>query len=102
VNDVVRLCSENPARRFGLYPRKGCLQIGSDADVTIVDMSKEETFTKANMHSKAGHTSWEGMRVKGTPVYTIVRGTTVMDHGRITSAPGFGQFVPGGRLAAAQ
>lgn len=99
LHDVVRLCSENPAKRFGLFPNKGAIQVGADADFTIVDMNKTNTFTKADMYSKAGHTSWEGMSVKGMPVYTIVRGKTVMDHGKIVAEPGHGKFVPGPKYA---
>lgn len=99
LGDVARLCAEAPARRFGYFPRKGAIQIGADADFTIVDMNKETIFRKEDMHTKAGYTSWEGMCNKGMPVYTIVRGATVMSHGEIIGRAGFGQFCPG--LAAA-
>jgi hypothetical protein len=69
--------------------------VGSDADLTLVDMDRRATLTSADMHSKTGLTSWEGMEVTGMPVYTVVRGRVVMDHGEITSEPGYGKFVPG-------
>lgn len=95
LEDVARLCSENPAKRFGVYPRKGHLGIGADADITIVDMNVENILTRANMKSRVGHTSWEGMRVRGMPVYAIVRGQKVMENGRIVGEAGYGQFIPG-------
>lgn len=95
LQDVARLCAEVPAKRFGQYPKKGRIQVGADADFTIVDMKHEQTFTVGNMHSKVGYTAWEGISTKGMPVFTIVRGNTVMDHGKIVGQPGYGQFHPG-------
>ncbi|VVD92111.1 MULTISPECIES: dihydroorotase [Pandoraea] len=95
LQDVARLCAEAPAKRFGQYPKKGRIQCGADADFTIVDMAQAQTFTVADMHTKAGYTAWEGIRTTGMPVYTIVRGETVMDHGKIVGTPGHGQFHPG-------
>ncbi|VVD87797.1 L-hydantoinase [Pandoraea iniqua] len=95
LQDVARLCAEAPAKRFGQYPKKGRIQCGADADFTIVDMAQTQTFTVADMHTKAGYTAWEGIRTTGMPVYTIVRGETVMDHGKIVGTPGHGQFHPG-------
>lgn len=92
---VARMCSEQPARRFGLYPRKGSLDIGADADLTIVDMRKSATLTRANMHSRSGHTSWEGIEVQGMPVHTLVRGEPVVLDGVVVGKPGHGRFVPG-------
>jgi dihydroorotase-like cyclic amidohydrolase len=100
LSDVAKLCSLQPARRFGLYPRKGAIEAGADADITIVDMNKEAVFRKADMHTRAGHTSWEGMRVKGMPVCTIVRGGIVMDRGEIVGSAGYGRFTPPGTAAA--
>lgn len=95
LEDLVWFCSENPARIFGIYPRKGTIQIDSDADFTIVDMNRRKKLTGKDMYTKSGITSWEGMGVTGMPVYTIVRGETVMRDGRILVQPGFGRFVPG-------
>ncbi len=99
LEDVVRYCAEQPARIYGQYPRKGTIQPGADADFTIVDMNKPTVLTKADMYSKAGHTSWEGVRVSAMPVYTIVRGAIVMDHGKVVGTLGHGRFTPG--IAAA-
>ena len=95
LNDVARLASEQPARIFNQYPTKGAIQIGSDADLTIVDMRKEILFRHEDMHSRSAHSSWVGMRAKGVPTHTIVRGEVVMQNGQIVGKPGFGRFVPG-------
>ena len=95
LEDVARLCALAPAKRFSVYPRKGAIAIGADADFTIVDMNKENEFRQENMATRAGHTSWEGMRTKGMPVRTMVRGHTVMADGVVVARPGSGRFVPG-------
>ena len=95
LEQVVRFCAETPARVFGQYPRKGTIQVGADADFTIVDMKKSAVLTAKDMHSKTGHTSWEGMQVSAMPVYTVVRGRIVMADGRIQGEPGWGRFQPG-------
>lgn len=93
--DVARLCAEAPARRFGQYPTKGQIAAGSDADFTIADMRKHSVFTRADMATRSGHTSWEGVEVTAMPVYTIVRGQTVMEQGRISGRPGSGRMLTG-------
>lgn len=95
LEDVARLCSLTPAKRFGLYPKKGEVMVGADADFTIVDMNKVNVFRKEDMATRANHTSWEGVSTRGMPVQTIVRGRVVMDNGQILVQPGFGVFQPG-------
>lgn len=97
---LVRLMSENTARLHGLFPRKGVIQPGADADFTIVDMNKEVTLSCDKMYTKAKaiNKMFEGQKVKGYPVYTIVRGTTVMNNGTVdTSLRGYGKYVPAAR-----
>ena len=92
---LVWLTSENPARHIGVYPRKGVIRIGSDADFVLVDMQKRAVLGESYpVYSKMGFTPLHGKHVQGLPVYTIVRGRIVMDHGKITVDPGHGQFVP--------
>ena len=95
LEDLARFCSENPAKIFGIYPKKGTIQINADADFTIVDMGKKAVLTGKDMYSRTGFTSWEGMEVSGMPVYTIVRGRVIMEDGEIVAEPGIGRFVPG-------
>ncbi|MCQ2009564.1 allantoinase AllB [Sporolactobacillus sp. STSJ-5] len=93
---LTALMAENPAKRFGLYPQKGSLEVGTDADITIVDMNKEATIKAANLHSKSKVTAYDGWRVKGVPVETIVRGETVMKNGEIVHKP-LGQVIKPGK-----
>jgi allantoinase len=89
---VQALC-ENPARIYDLYPRKGCLQPGSDADVLLVDMSARESLSNDMIVSKCGWTPYDGMEIQGRIVRTIVRGTTVVENGMPMVEPGYGRFV---------
>lgn len=79
----VRLTSEGPARTWGLYPKKGSIAVGADADFTIVDTKREWRIDPAKFVSKAKYSPFEGFNAKGSAVYTIVRGGVVMDHGHI-------------------
>jgi dihydroorotase-like cyclic amidohydrolase len=93
IHDLVRLYSTNPAKILGIYPRKGAIWIGSDADLTIVDLKKEIKITSDNLYSKAGYTPFEGKKAKGVPIRTIVRGETVMENGVVTGKPGHGVLI---------
>jgi dihydroorotase len=76
--DYVRWSAANPARIFGLYPRKGVVAPGSDADITVVDLARELTIEDAALQSRSKITPWNGRRVKGLPIHTLVRGRFVM------------------------
>jgi len=95
LEDLTSFCAENPAKIFGLYPKKGTIQVNADADFTLVDMGKKAVLTGKNMYSKTGFTSWEGIEVCGMPVCTIVRGQVIMENGKIKAKPGCGRFIPG-------
>lgn len=84
---LVAILSENPAKQFGIYPRKGSLLPGTDADITIVDLNKNTVIKKENLHSKSKITAFDGFELKGTPVATIVRGQMIMKDGKIVSKP---------------
>jgi dihydroorotase len=79
----VRLTSEGPAKAWRLYPKKGRIGVGSDADFTIVDTKMEWRIDAAKFVSKAKYSPFDGFEAKGAAVYTIVRGGVVMDHGHI-------------------
>ncbi len=91
---LVRLASYDVARLFGVYPRKGVLQVGSDADLVIVDMGKEATIDNKTTYTRVGWTPYHGRKVKGAPVATVVRGTIVMENGNVVGKPGYGEFIP--------
>src|SRR5499426_2264139 len=93
LDTLVRISSYNPARIFGVYPRKGIIQPGADADMVIVDMNKEEVISNETTYTKVGWTPYHGRKVKGVPIRTILRGKTVMQDGKIVGKPGDGQWV---------
>jgi dihydropyrimidinase len=91
---LVDLLSASPARIWGLWPCKGALQPGSDADVVVYDPRPEVVLTAENLHHLAGYTPYEGLRVKGQVKATISRGQVVYREGRFTGRKRRGQFVP--------
>ena len=86
--------SENPARIFGLYPRKGVIQVGSDADLLIMDPKTDRVITAKDHQSNAGYTLFEGWEVSGTPWMTLLRGQVLLNQGELEQQPGYGQFLP--------
>jgi dihydropyrimidinase len=97
LNQFVALTATNPAKLYGLNPRKGTIAIGSDADIAIWDPAKEVTIENRLLHHDVDYTPYEGMRVTGWPVTTLVRGERVWDRGEVTGRPGYGRFLPCGR-----
>jgi dihydropyrimidinase len=89
----VRLTATNPARLFGLYPRKGTIAPGSDADLVVWDATKQVTITNALLQHVIDYTPYEGLDVTGWPVATIRRGEIVMQDGKVQAEPGSGQFL---------
>lgn len=87
------LFSTNPARVFGLAPRKGSLVPGSDADLVLVDLATERTVQAANLPGSSGYTPYEGRRLRGWPVRTLVRGQTVYADGAPQVEPGYGAYL---------
>lgn len=92
INKLAQVLSEQPAKMYGLYPQKGSLQPGTDADITIVDMQEQYTILQENLHSRTKLSPYHGRQLQGKPVQTILRGTTVMRDGRIIGTP-TGKFV---------
>jgi dihydroorotase-like cyclic amidohydrolase len=99
---VVALCATNPARLVNLYPRKGAIAPGSDADLVIVDLERASVISAATSHSKCGWTNLEGRTVTGVPIMTILRGQVVVEEGRVLAEPGFGRPVTRPRSAGAE
>ncbi|MGA2785339.1 MAG: allantoinase AllB [Candidatus Bathyarchaeia archaeon] len=94
LNEVAKYMSENPARVWGVYPTKGCLTVGSDGDLTIVDLKIKREIRAEDLHSKnKPPTPFEGWAVRGAPVYTIVGGRVVMEKGQLNEKSGRGKLV---------
>ncbi|MGE0224939.1 MAG: dihydropyrimidinase [Acetobacteraceae bacterium] len=90
----VRLTASNPAKLFGLAPRKGTIAPGADADLVLWDAKKQVTITNELLQHVIDYTPYEGMSVTGWPVATIRRGEVAMRDGKVLAAPGSGQFLP--------
>jgi dihydropyrimidinase len=93
LQQFVQLTAANPARLYGLHPRKGTIAVGADADLVLWDTEREVTITNAILHHNCDYTPYEGRRVKGWPVTTLCRGSIVVDDGRIVGAAGHGRFL---------
>ena len=89
----VELTSTNPAKLFGLYPRKGTVAVGSDADVVVWDPHLTRTIDGASMYSNAGYSVYDGREVSGWPVYTISRGEVVLEHAEVMAQRGRGRWI---------
>jgi dihydropyrimidinase len=92
-NRFVQLVSTAPAKLFGLYPRKGTIAVGSDADLVIFDPNREETISAATHHMRVDYSMFEGIRVKGMPRQVLVGGRMVIDQGRLLGRAGQGRFL---------
>ncbi|HEV2225909.1 MAG TPA: allantoinase AllB [Nitrososphaerales archaeon] len=102
LNELTRYMSENPARVWGMYPQKGALAVGSDADLSLVDLGAQETIRADRLHSKSKLTPFDGWTVKGVPTYTIVGGRVVMEKGEVHEDAGRGKFVTPNAIKTAQ
>ena len=96
IEDVARLLSENTARRFDLYPRKGVLQPGSDADVVVFDPAAQRVVSAGELYTAAGYSLYEGETLTGWPDQVYVRGNLVVDKGKIVATSPVGRHVPNG------
>ena len=90
---LVEIVSTEPARLFGLYPRKGAVLAGSDADLVIIDPAKEFALSAETLHMNIDYSLYEGFVLKGYPVITISKGKVICSEGRFFGAPGEGKFI---------
>jgi dihydropyrimidinase len=93
LNRMVELLSTNPAKLFGLYPRKGTIAPGSDADVVIFDPEKRHLISAETHHSKVDYSLYEGIEVTGSPEIVLLRGNVLVENGELVVEPGIGEFV---------
>jgi dihydropyrimidinase len=94
LNEFVAVTSTRHAQTYGLYPRKGTIAVGADADLAIWDPSMRVRVTKELVHDNAGYTPYEGRDLTGWPVVVISRGEVIVEDGKLHAERGRGQFVP--------
>ena len=102
LEQFVAVTSTNASRLFGMYPRKGTIQVGSDADIVIWDPTLKKTIRDEDQLSNVGYSTYAGWEVTGFPITTIRRGEVVYENGQVIAQPGSGKFVPGARFAIPQ
>jgi dihydropyrimidinase len=95
---MVELLATNPAKLFGLYPRKGTIAVGSDADLVVFDPERPETITAAAGHSRTDYNLYEGTEVTGVPETVLLRGQVLVENGELVAKAGVGRFVKRARF----
>src|SRR5262249_50268829 len=93
LNRMVELLATNPAKLFGLYPRKGTIAVGPDADIVVFDPDKPVTISASTHHSASDYNLFEGTQVTGSPEVVLRRGEVLVDGDDFLAKPGSGQFV---------
>ena len=93
INRFVDVVSTTPAKLFGLYPKKGSISVGADADLVVIDPEKETTIKQKYLHENVDYTPYEGMKIKGYPVMTISRGEIIVENGQFKGQRGKGKFL---------
>jgi dihydropyrimidinase len=101
MNRFVELTSTNVAKRFGLYPRKGTIAVGSDADLVVWNPEKSLTISAKEHHSNVNYNLFEGTKVTGAPQVVLVRGQVIVENDELVAEPGAGQFVKRARVGEA-
>jgi dihydropyrimidinase len=96
----VALTASNNAKLYGLYPRKGTIAVGADADLALWDPDKRVIIRNDDLHSNCGYTPYEGMEVQGWPQTVMSRGVVVVQDGALRVAPGHGRFLEQGISSA--
>jgi dihydropyrimidinase len=95
---LAEVISTAPARVFGLAPRKGALAPGADADLVAIDPTIRWTLDESTLETEAGYSNWNGWELQGKPVLSLIRGTVVLEDGKLNVNPGHGTHLPRGRL----
>jgi dihydropyrimidinase len=93
LEDYAAVTSTNAAKLLGLYPRKGAIAVGSDADITLIDPSVKKTLSMADLHLR-DYSPWEGWQVEGWPTTVILRGKVMVADGQLLGSPDDGQLIP--------
>ena len=93
MNRFVELCSTTPARMFGLFPRKGTIAVGSDADIVVFDPNAATTLRARTLHMKVDYNPYEGRTVTGSPSIVVSGGEVVVEGDRFVGKKGAGRFL---------
>jgi dihydropyrimidinase len=93
LNRMVELLCTNPAKLFGLYPRKGTIAVGSDADIVVFDPARKHTISASTHHSRSDYNLFEGTEVTGTPEVVLLRGNVLVENDELVAEPGIGRFM---------
>jgi dihydropyrimidinase len=99
LNRLVQLVSTNPARIFGLYPRKGTIAVGSDADIVVFNPERKLTLSAQSHHSNVDYNLFEGTEVVGAPETVLLRGQVIVEDRKLVAEPGAGRFLRRARAA---
>ena len=100
LNRFVELTSTAAAKMFGLFPRKGTIAVGSDADIVLFDGDKEQTLTAKTHHMNVDYNAYEGKKIKGVVETVLSRGKVVVENGEYKGKPGDGRFLKRGTCVA--
>ena len=93
LQQFVKVCASDPARLFGLYPRKGTIAVGSDADLVIYDPEREVVLSYKTLHQRVDYCPFEGRTVHGYPRLVLLRGQVIVEDGNFVGQVGQGQFI---------
>jgi dihydropyrimidinase len=99
LNKWVDICSTASAKMFGMFPRKGTIAVGSDADIVIFDPNKERTLSAKTHHMNCDYSLFEGWNIKGSPETVLSRGKVIIDERQYHGKPGDGKFLKRGACA---
>ncbi|MEM7104027.1 MAG: dihydropyrimidinase [Bacteroidota bacterium] len=99
LNKYVEVTSTNPAKIFGMYPKKGCIAIGADADIVIFDPEKEHTISAETHHMNVDYSAYEGWPCKGKVETVLLRGKVAIDNGDVKIKKGYGQYIKRGKIS---
>ena len=96
LNRFVELCSTTPAKMFGLFPRKGTIAVGSDADIVVFDPKKKQTLSVKTLHMKVDYNPYEGTVVEGAPTFVVAQGRVIIEGDTFVGKKGAGRFIKRG------
>jgi len=89
----VDITSANAAKILGMYPQKGAIQPGSDADIVLIDPALKKTITLSDLHADSDYSIWEGFACQGYPVMTILRGKVIVENGKLVGSSSDGRWL---------